>query len=114
MYAAYDALSAPMRELVDPLYAIHDSSMTFGAGGRNKTFQVTSHIDGMHPHESRALLDFLLRHVTQATFQVRLTWRPHTVAMWDNRATQHYVTADYNGRGRRYMHRVTVLGDRPV
>lgn len=146
MYAAYDALSAPMQELVDPLYAIHDSSMTFGAGGRNKTFtldksrtaqrqarhpvvrthpvtgrkalfvnfQFTSHIDGMHPHESRALLDFLLHHVTQATFQVRLTWQPHTVAMWDNRATQHYVTADYGGTGRRYMHRVTVLGDRPV
>jgi taurine dioxygenase len=146
MYAAYDALSGPMKSLLDPLYAIHDSSMTFGAGGRNKTFtldrsrasqrqakhpvvrthprtgrkslfvnyQFTSHIDGMHPDESRALLDFLLAHVTQATFQVRLSWQPHTVAMWDNRCTQHYVTADYAGTGRRAMHRVTVLGDRPV
>jgi taurine dioxygenase len=146
MYAAYDALSDTMKTLLDPLYAVHDSSMTFGPGGRNKTFtldasktaqrrvehpvvrthpvsgrkslfvnfQFTSHIDGMTARESRALLDFLLQHVTQATFQVRLSWQPHTVAMWDNRCTQHYVTADYTGTGRRYMHRVTVLGDRPV
>lgn len=146
MYAAYDALSDPMKAVLEPLRAVHDSSMTFGAGGRNKTFtldksttaqrqvthpvvrthpvtgrkalfvnfQFTSHIDGMTPAESRAMLDFLLQHVTQATFQVRLTWQPRTVAMWDNRCTQHYVTADYAGTGRRYMHRVTVIGDRPV
>ncbi len=68
----------------------------------------------MQPDESQALLDFLLRHITQATFQVRLTWKPPTVAMWDNRRTQRYATADYAGTGRRYMHRATIIGDRPA
>ena len=29
--------------------------------------------------------------------------------MWDNRCTMHYVVADYDDMGERYMHRTTVM-----
>lgn len=35
------------------------------------------------------------------------------MAIWDNRATQHYGVADYDDLPRR-LHRVTVAGDVPV
>ncbi len=45
-------------------------------------------------------------------YQCRLRRRPGTVAFWDNRATQHYASADYYPH-KRIMERVTILGDRP-
>jgi taurine dioxygenase len=46
-------------------------------------------------------------------FQCRWSWRAHDVAMWDNRAVQHYACSDY-WPARRVMERVAIVGDRPV
>lgn len=73
----------------------------------------TSHIAGLAPDESRAILDFVYRHISHPRFQLRHRWRQFDIAFWDNRNTQHYVLADYMPRRRR-MHRATILGDRPV
>jgi taurine dioxygenase len=67
----------------------------------------TSAIVGLTAHESRGLLDILWRQVVMAEFTVRLRWRPNTVAIWDNRATQHKPVNDFVGQHRR-MHRVTI------
>lgn len=72
----------------------------------------TLSIKGMHPEESRMLLDFLFAHVTKTEFCTRLQWRKDTLAFWDNRSTQHYALNDYPGE-RREMHRVVIEGDRP-
>jgi taurine dioxygenase len=69
----------------------------------------TSHIVGMHPAESRALLEFLFAHATQPEFIYRHRWRKNDLVMWDNRCTMHYAVADYDGVGERYMHRTTVM-----
>jgi taurine dioxygenase len=63
-----------------------------------------------HP-ESQMLLEFLREWSTQERFTVRYRWTPGTVAMWDNRCTQHFVVNDFVGE--RVIRRVTVLGDRP-
>jgi hypothetical protein len=44
---------------------------------------------------------------------VRWRWSEGDVAIWDNRATQHYAIDDY-GRQKRVMRRVTVAGDVPI
>jgi taurine dioxygenase len=71
--------------------------------------QFTLAIDGMEEHESRALLDLLFRQAFVPEYQFRLHWQPHTLAMWDNRSTQHYAVNDYYPQ-RRYMERVTIKG----
>jgi taurine dioxygenase len=59
------------------------------------------------------LLQYLYRQAAAPEYQVRLKWRRNTVALWDNRATQHYAVQDYFP-AKRVMHRATVIGDRPV
>lgn len=69
----------------------------------------TTHIEGVSEAESDALLRFLFDWVRSPEIQVRFRWAPDSVAIWDNRCTQHFAVADY--RERRVMHRVTVAGD---
>ena len=76
----------------------------------NPTF--TARVVELSRKESDALLRFLFEHLLRPEFQVRLKWRVNDVAIWDNRATQHYATGDYYPHYRR-MHRVTVGGDKP-
>jgi taurine dioxygenase len=75
--------------------------------------QFTIGIHGMKADESRALLDVLFRQASVPEYQLRLEWRRHTVALWDNRLVQHYAVHDYYPQRRR-LERVTIQGDRPV
>ncbi len=59
------------------------------------------------------LLQYLFRQAQAPEYQMRLKWRPHTIAFWDNRATQHYAIQDYFP-ARRRMLRATIIGDKPV
>jgi taurine dioxygenase len=63
----------------------------------------------MSEAESRPLLDFLLKHLSKPAFTCRFAWRPGSVAIWDNRAVQHFAINDYDAR--RVMHRITIAGD---
>lgn len=128
LYAAYDELSAPIRELCDGLSALHD------AAPHNHPEQMTIHpVVRVHPEtgrkalyvnehftrrlvelnatESEVLLGYLTRWVTNPRFTVRYRWTEGTIAVWDNRCTQHFVLNDFDGE--RIIQRVTVMGDRP-
>ena len=48
----------------------------------------------------------LFRSVNE-NFTRRLSWARGTIAIWDNRCTQHFAMNDYHGH-RRHMRRVTV------
>ena len=68
---------------------------------------------GLNSSESSALFKVLQDRVTKLENTVRWTWEPGDVAMWDNRATQHYAVADFDTQPRE-MRRITVAGDVPV
>jgi taurine dioxygenase len=72
----------------------------------------TTRIEGLAEHESREILAFLYRHIVTEEFTVRLNWSVNTVAIWDNRSTQHKPVNDFFPQHRR-MHRVTIAGDKP-
>lgn len=73
----------------------------------------TSHFKGMTKEESRPLIEFLSDHATRPEFTCRMRWKPGMLMFWDNRSTQHFAVNGYNGQCCR-MHRVTLVGDRPV
>ena len=138
MYDAYDALSPTMAGFLDGLEACHSGRETFeayfGRGidsmrdkaypeaihpvvrthpvtGRKALFVnwgFTTHIIGLEPDESRALLDFLYQHLAHPNFQCRFRWRENSIALWDNRCVQHTGTADYQHPiGRELLHLFT-------
>jgi len=62
--------------------------------------------------ESAPLLAYLFEHQTRPEHTCRFVWQPGSIALWDNRCTQHNPVNDYHGH-RRVMHRITLAGDRP-
>ena len=58
------------------------------------------------------LLNYLISRATIPDYQVRWRWRPNSVAIWDNRCTQHYAVMDYWPAVRK-MERAGIVGDRP-
>ena len=74
----------------------------------------TGFFRGMPELQSGALslLQYLVDQAKHPEYQVRLKWRPNTVAFWDNRSTQHYAVQDYFPAVRKMM-RATVIGDKP-
>ena len=61
---------------------------------------------------SQQLLQYLLSQAHVPEYQVRWRWRPDSVAIWDNRSTQHYAVMDYPPCNRR-MERAGIIGDVP-
>ena len=91
---------------VHPVVRVHPVS------GRKVLFvnpQFTIAIKDMDERESRSLLDTLFHQALIPEYQFRHHWAPHTIAMWDNRSTQHYAVNDYYPQ-RRFMERVTIRG----
>ncbi len=123
----YTSISEPIKQLLLGLTAVHTAAV-FGhpeqraehpvvrrhpETGEPSLFvnrQFTSHITQLSRAESTALLQFLYTFSEQPFFTCRYSWTPGTIAVWDNRITQHYVVNDFTGT--RVLNRVTVLGDK--
>jgi alpha-ketoglutarate-dependent taurine dioxygenase len=147
--AAYDALPAPLKALVDRLWAVHTNDYDYAnhyteEGEPNTQFTPaefaatlyeTEHpVVRVHPEsgdrslllghfvrnfvgfnakESSALFNLLQERVTRLENTVRWQWEQGDVAIWDNRATQHYAVADFDTQPRE-VRRITVQGPVPV
>jgi taurine dioxygenase len=68
---------------------------------------------GLGRSESATLFGLLQSRITKLENTIRWNWQPGDIAVWDNRATQHYAVADYDDQYRR-LTRVTLAGDIPV
>ena len=68
---------------------------------------------GQNKADSARLYELFQSHITAPENIVRWRWKANDVAIWDNRATQHYAVNDY-GDKHRVVRRVTVDGDVPV
>jgi alpha-ketoglutarate-dependent sulfate ester dioxygenase len=149
--AAYEQLPAPLKALVDDLWAVHsneydyaattendeekkDENLQFSRGEFAREVYETQHpvvrvhpetgertlllghfvkkFVGLNSSESSALFQLLQNRITKLENTVRWAWREGDVALWDNRATQHYAVADF-GNQPREVRRVTVAGDVP-
>jgi len=58
------------------------------------------------------LLQYLISQVYNPEYQVRWRWQPYSMAIWDNRSTQHYAVMDYPPCHRK-MERAAIIGDKP-
>ena len=137
MYAAWDGLSPQMQALLEPLTALHASdysgqygdhkpqrespravhpiARTHPVTGRKALFvnsSFTRRIVELPIEESDAILAFLYEHVKNVNFQCRFQWGANSVALWDNRCTQHMAIWDYYPESRSGI-RVTIKGDKP-
>jgi alpha-ketoglutarate-dependent taurine dioxygenase len=149
---AYEGLPAPLRALVDELWAVHTNDYDYAATSEKAEkdydddnvfkrseftrihFRTEHPVVRVHPEtgeralvlghfvksfvglntaESHALFQLLQNRVTKLENTIRWTWAEGDVAVWDNRATQHYAVADFDDQYRE-VRRITVAGDVPV
>ena len=68
---------------------------------------------GVGTDAQHAVFQLLQARITRLENTVRWSWQPGDVAVWDNRATQHYAVADFDQQYRE-VRRITVAGDVPV
>ena len=126
--AAYDGLSAGMREFLQALNAVH----SYNGPGQpdhptetavhpvirehpvtkrkgiylNKMF--VSRFEGMSEAESKPLIDYFDQYMSQSEFIFRHRWREGDLVIWDNRFTLHYPINDFTGQ-RRVLYRCTAM-----
>jgi len=142
MHAAYNALSAPMQQMLGGLSALHESEHVYrgryadrGVEDRGRVYpQATHPVIRTHPEtgrkaifvnrtfttrinelteaESHAVLGLLFDHCEQIDFQIRFRWEQNDVAFWDNRSVMHRAVWDYWPHERKGR-RVTIKGERP-
>jgi taurine dioxygenase len=142
MYAAYEALSAPLNKMLVGLTATHASEHVYrdryadrGVDDHGKAYPravhpvvrthaetgkkalyvnrtFTTRINELGGAESAAILGLLFDHAEQIDFQIRFRWERNDVAFWDNRCVMHHAIWDYWPQERKGR-RVTIKGDRP-
>jgi taurine dioxygenase len=144
LIAAYEGLSPKIKDLVDGLQAVHQTT-SYDAGDRTPRRDgrstgpfvslhplvrihpetgekllflnpgTTTHIVGLKERESQALLDLLFHEVTRPEYQVRFRWAPQSLVVWDNQAVAHAGPIDYAHFDLpRVVRRITVAGGLPV
>jgi taurine dioxygenase len=130
MYAAYEDLSSHYQHLLDGLQVLHSTLRTPFVKQQTQTVHpaiIRDPVTGkralfvnsvyserfldMSERESDSLMRFLFEHVNMPEFHVGLTWRLGTVAVWEERVTQHRAVDSFIGP--RKLRRLTFKGDKP-
>jgi len=96
-------------DVLQPIVIVHPRT---GRPGLFCSPTFTSHIDGMAPAESKAILEFCYQWIARPEFCTRVSWLPNQVTMWDNRSLSHKGVAD-DCSERRVVQRVSIRGEQP-
>ncbi|MBS0293622.1 MAG: TauD/TfdA family dioxygenase [Proteobacteria bacterium] len=101
----YVEVVAQNRRHLHPLVRVHPVT-----GRRTLYLSPTyvTHIDGLAPAESRAILDYLFGHCMQVEYLFKHRWTVGDMVVWDNRSVIHNAILDYAPHQRR-MHRASVF-----
>lgn len=131
-HLAYEGLSDELKQRLEGLYVTHDFRRSLVPLGieypivahpiirihpesGQKILWVNSTLNpqilGLELAESRALIDEIVDQYKRPEYQVRFSWRPGSVAFWDNRGSLHYAVRNY-GDFPRVMERV-LIADKP-
>ena len=109
-----DTMAGKVAPPKEDINSVHPLIRTHPETGR-KALYIGSHtarFDGMTTEESEPLRKFLMQHARRPEFTCRFRWQPGSIAIWDNRCSQHYAVNDYAGQRRRML-RITIQGDTP-
>lgn len=130
---AYETLSDDLKQRLEGKYVTHNFTDSLELSGHEYpivshkvvrthretgqkilwvNFQQQPQILGLELSESTELLDEVLRQYKRPDVQARFSWRPGTVAFWDNRAAVHYAVRNY-GDFPRELHRI-LIADEPL
>ena len=94
---------------------IHPAIRTHPETGQKALYVNCSHTSEfaeLTHSESAPILAYLFSHACKPEFTCRYQWAQGSLAIWDNRCTQHCAVNDYDGF-RRVMQRITISGERP-
>ncbi|CAK9437463.1 uncharacterized protein LODBEIA_P18410 [Lodderomyces beijingensis] len=140
---AYNRLSPAMQERLEGLHILHSSveqaAANKKAGGITRREAETNihpivrvnpttgkkhlyvnkefgrRIIELKKEESEYLLNFLYDHIEKSQdLQVRVSWQPDTIVLWNNATTVHTPCVDFDEPVIRHAYRISVMGERPV
>ena len=129
---AWQGLPDEIKARLEGLYVTHDYRASLQADGHD--YPIVSHpvvrthretgqkilwvnltqnpqILGVELAESHDLINEILLQYKRPEFQVRFSWKPGSVAFWDNRGAVHYAVRNY-GDYPRLLHRVLIADEK--
>ena len=114
LHVTHDYRSALLRSGHDYPIVAHPVVRTHRETGRKilwVNFSQHPWIVGLDRQESRELLSIVHDEYRKPEYQVRFSWRPGSIAFWDNRAAVHYAVRNY-GDFPRLLERI-LIADEP-
>ena len=106
-----DSVNSALKKVGSAVHKVIETHPISGLKYLNVNQSFTRNIVNESQGPSDHILQFLFQHITKPEFQVRFHWKNNSIAIWDNRITQHYAVCDYLPSFR-HMHRITVVNDK--
>ena len=106
-----DSVNSALKKVGSAVHKVIEIHPISGLKYLNVNQSFTRNIVNESQGPSDHILQFLFQHISKPEFQVRFHWKNNSIAIWDNRITQHYAVFDYLPNFR-HMHRITVINDK--
>ena len=108
-----NSVNSALKKVGSAVHKVIEKHPISGKKYLNVNQSFTRNILNVSQGASDHILKFLFQLLARPEFQVRFHWQNNSVAIWDNRITQHYAVNDYLPNSR-HMQRVTIINDKRV